>query len=427
VESIEAVSDSSELDVDVLEIADEDSVSTDLDASESDEITIDSDAEDVSVIEFSSEVMLDEDSVLDLSSEELDDVQVVDGSTEDSSDSEFDESDSQLEAKSVAYSLVNDNETREVFVQEAHANLSQMAEELAKDEICFGSDKTLSIAIHTILGNARTLGMTDIAAAYLSAENLCQTKSENQTKVTDDEFALLNRLLEQSRKGFEQTTEEYPYYYWDLEAFNEIQQGLENASKIELDAKIIANNQGVNDSESSDTDTDEEFGLIDLDEESFDDVDELSEDTSDLVSLDGGDDEFIELELDADNELSDDLSAGEATADVVSLDDEDIVEAELDAEDALSDELTLNEDVADVSIVDEDDDDIIELEFGIDDDLSFEVEEDSVNESDVEPEQDSDTDRVAAVFESLDSIDDLVIDDNSDTLPELAGDDDLRA
>jgi len=259
-----------------------------------------------SIIEFASEMMLEEDSVLDLSNEELGGVlsapldadaaqeQIIESIAENSSkiesDNEFDDQDSDLEARNVAYSLINNPETREVFVQEAHINLNLIAEELDKEEVAFGGDKVLSIAIHTLLGNSRTLGMTDIAAAYLSAENLCQAKSENGSVITPDERAALRKLLDQSRNGFENPLEEHPFYQWNLIEFARIRESLDAVAQTELETQILANSQTA-------VDIDMTTDLIELDEDLTSDFEALNDEEGlDLEMADSLNDDIVDLD-----------------------------------------------------------------------------------------------------------------------------------
>ncbi|MBL4672310.1 MAG: Hpt domain-containing protein, partial [Arenicella sp.] len=332
-----------------------------------------------SIIEFANEMVLEEDSVLDLSNEELGDVlaanpldaeaaeerineSIAEHSQVDE-DHELDEQSSELEAKSVADSLVNDPETREIFVQEAHSKLDQIAEELDKDVISFGGDKMLSIAIHTLRGNSRTLGMTDVAAAYLSAENLCQAKSENGTSITEEEYTLLRSLLDQSRAGFENPLDKYPYYYWEISEFNKIQRGLDLAARAELDKQIQAKSIASSDEKILGIDVDDI--LVDLDEDTFADFEALSGDQTlgqDTISADA-----IEIDLDGDDIIELDLTDG-------GLSDLDLISGD-----------------------------------------------DSPSKADSENE----SDRVAAVVEDLDPIDDLIHDADLDTDIEAESDDDL--
>ncbi len=335
-----------------------------------------------SIIEFASEMLLEEDSVLDPSNQELGDVleensldtkadedQINESIAEHSHENvdEFDEQNSELEAKSVADSLINDPETREIFIQEAHTNLDRIDQELSKDLILFGDDKMLSISIHTLLGNSRTLGLVDVAAAYASAENLCQAKSENGTSITEGEHALLSSLLNQSREGFVDPLDGYPYYKWDISAFKNIQDGLDAAVQAELDSQIKANSHAPSSDELPANDLRLDDNLLVLDGDSIADFD-------DLVN-----DEVIEL-------------------DQANADDFDI---ELDV------------------------DDIIELDIS-DDDLSI---TDISNGDDFTEVKDliRDSDRVAAVFEGLDSIDDLIDDADIDAEIASESDDDLSS
>ncbi|MFT6031918.1 MAG: chemosensory pili system protein ChpA (sensor histidine kinase/response regulator) [Arenicella sp.] len=291
-------------------------------------------------------------------------------------DHNFDQQDSDLEAQNVADSLVNDPETRAIFVQEAHANLNQMAEELGKGEISFGGDKALSISIHTLLGNSRTLGITVVSAAYQSAENLCEAKAENGTTITASEHDLLTSLLEKSRDGFNSPLNSYPYYQWEKSEFTKIQSGLDEAAQVEIEALALARSQALSSEPLSklDNEVEGDLGLIELDDELVPGFEALNGDdtfTQDVLTFDG-----LESDLETDDiivlEMTDDKHSH---FELSSIDDQQTV-----------DEVTTDEPV-------------------------------KVSNSSAE--------RVAAVFEDFDPIDDLI--DGIDLEAEVAAasDDDL--
>jgi chemosensory pili system protein ChpA (sensor histidine kinase/response regulator) len=332
-----------------------------------------------SIIEFASEMLLEEDSVLDLSNQDLGDVLEANSLDAEAaeeridehlSEDELEEEASRLESKSVSDSLVNDPETREIFVQEAHANFDRIDKELRKDVILFDGDKMLFISIHTLQGNARTLGMVDVAAAYASAENLCQAKFENGTSITEHEHALLSSLLNQSRKGFLNPLDSYPYYYWNIEEFDKIRYQLNSALKAELDGQIQA---------SSDAQSNEVLS------------------TGDVADL-ALDDSLIVL----DEDLVDDFE-------------------ELVSEEILGFDLSSTDDLE----VELDGDDIIELDLS-DDDLA-DIDLSSSDDSAVVKDSARDSDRVAAVFDDLDPIDDLIHDVDIDIKAATESDDDLSS
>ncbi len=288
-----------------------------------------------SIIEFASELVLEEDSVMEFSNEELSE-HIVGG-----------DDDAELEPQSVTSSLINDPEVRQVFVSEAEEKLAMIATELAKDDVSFSPEAPLSIAIHTLLGNARTLDLKDIASAYECAEDLCQAKQQNASSITDAEREQITSLVAESAKGLENRSEEFPFYDWDLDAFEAVVLKLKESLDSELNTKI---NEAA-EAASINEETLAEFNLDDLDD--------------------------IELEFD-DGDLSE--------IELVEL-DSDVVE-DADGVDGIDDDEVVN----DVEDIDDD-------------------------ESDSEPVvAESDAERVAAVFDGLDPIDDLV-DEASDTQP----------
>ena len=112
-----------------------------------------------SVIEFASELVLEEDSVMEFDEDSL------------KVDEDGKVAEEEIEAQS--FSIIHNSEMRAIFAQEAMNKLKKIDELLEKSPLKVQEDDELSISLHTLLGNARTLGLEDLADAYNSAEHMC--------------------------------------------------------------------------------------------------------------------------------------------------------------------------------------------------------------------------------------------------------------
>jgi len=185
---------------------------------------------------------------------------------------------SELEAAS--FSVIDDQNMREIFVQEASGNLMKIATQLSAGDLYIAEDDVISISIHTLLGNARTLGLTDIADAYEKAEHLCIAKQDSAEAVTAGERRALSSLTDATARCVDNMQDQSPYFIRDAEEWH--------ALSAELQARLH--------------DAKPSFASV-IDEDDDSEVLELSDD--DLIDIEIEDGQSIEF--DDDLELDDKL------------------------------------------------------------------------------------------------------------------------
>jgi len=135
------------------------------------------------IIEMSSELLFDIDVEEDVVSlDDLEEIQLLDGNDDDvlmidASDAvslNVDNLDGDVETSS--FSIINDQSMREIFIQEAQVNLSKISDKLAQDGVMtVVDDDVMSISIHTLLGNAKTLGFLILFVMMNSGIRLLMT------------------------------------------------------------------------------------------------------------------------------------------------------------------------------------------------------------------------------------------------------------
>jgi len=197
----------------------------------------------VEVPEQEVEEQILEDQVLELSEEpvseeaveepaqdtELIDVASLDGDDQPldvSIDQDVFDSDDDL---STSFSVLDNPEVRDVFMQEANANLAKIVEQLSIDPLFIKPDDVISISIHTLLGNARTMGLNDIADAFNLAELLCLEKHENETKLEVPERQAINDLVQAMQDSLETHQQEAPYFLRDQNVWSGVSDNLQSA------------------------------------------------------------------------------------------------------------------------------------------------------------------------------------------------------
>ena len=278
----------------------------------------------------------------------------------------------QIEAESVSFSVIDDPQMREVFALEADNNLRIIRERLEMDPIVVEEDDALSISIHTLLGNARTLELVAVAKAYDAAERLCFARQASGAPLSGPEKTLLSTLIEETQSCVNQRQEIEPYFQFTHALWSSIAQGLETAIGYQPEAE--------DESEPADSDQAAEID---------DPIESTTVEIEVVEAADSGDGEDTE---------------------------EQTVEVEIDS----------------VLISSLDASDEIEVDMSLQLDSSAPIESGEPADRD---EQDS-SERVAAVFESLDPMDDLLSNDESDDVvadseqaplvdqePDLEGDD----
>ena len=186
------------------------------------EIEFDSDQLDSLEIPLESD---SEDIDLSIESEELE----LDASMLSTDQSHSDEE--EIEVVTSSFSVVEDPQMREIFTLEARTHLSTMSDELTKHPLLIEDDDRLSIAIHTLLGNARTLGYDQVAAALAIAENLCLLKHESSTELGSLERNSLSQLLSAMHKFVSSGQNSAPYFTVDEDEWLRVTETLDSATK----------------------------------------------------------------------------------------------------------------------------------------------------------------------------------------------------
>jgi len=238
------------------------------------------------VIEFASELVLEEDSVMELTDDLLSDNGVSD------------------ELESQSFSVIHNAEMRSIFAQEALIKLNKIDELLKHEPLEIREDDDLSIALHTLLGNARTLELSNLAKAYGTAENLCLLKQENGKAINDQERATLSALVAETRRGIQNGQDEEPYYDWDAPTWEKLTAELQAAVEAEQALSLYS---------STDLETVEETAAVEEPSEV-----ELDLQDTDAIEID---DDLLEIEL-SDGELVEDLEIGEGDDfDIIELDE----------------------------------------------------------------------------------------------------------
>ncbi|MFT7526314.1 MAG: chemosensory pili system protein ChpA (sensor histidine kinase/response regulator) [Arenicella sp.] len=150
--------------------------------------------------------------------------------SEDSYEGEFD-------LDSVSFSVIEDPAMRQVFIDEVKTNLSTVSEQLSIDPLMIVEDDALSIAVHTLQGNARTLGLDEVADAYVKAEVLCQLKLESGLELFPNERVFLRRLLTITHDCITHAGDIAPYFPVDSSQWAKVSEHLQGA--IDADAERL--------------------------------------------------------------------------------------------------------------------------------------------------------------------------------------------
>lgn len=137
------------------------------------------------------------------------------------------EKDEFFEATTASFSVIDDEEMRQVFVKEAKANIDNIEKNLKREPIEIGEDDPLSISIHTLLGNSRTLGLNSIASAFEEAEKICLCKAESHQAFTAEEVISFNELVVLTKACIESESNQEPYFIVDDHSWNAVAEKLE--------------------------------------------------------------------------------------------------------------------------------------------------------------------------------------------------------
>ena len=217
---------------DVIEFAsvtDDNEVNSGLDDEDDDDVLVLDLESSVSVdindvLDVSGSSYNDEDSVLELdlslvdADEEID-LSSVGGFKLDSPNEDLDEESSSY----LSFQVIDDDAMREVFIEEANETLQTLRREVAQTGLEFKPEDSLSIGLHTLLGNLNTLGLEDPARAYQAAENYCTKRLEQQAKIDDSDQSLFGGLIALTQEMLDSSSQEAPFFnvnpeWWVMQA-----------------------------------------------------------------------------------------------------------------------------------------------------------------------------------------------------------------
>ena len=245
-------------------------------------------------LEHDSQTIDQEDYVIDDDASQLETLKV--DQSEDLHDSElFDLDDSILETDSISFSVIDDQQMRDVFVQEAQVNLAIMNEQLVKEPMLISEEDAFSIAVHTMLGNSRTLGLDQISKVYSQAQKLCFYKQESATEIDIGERTVLSNLTTLTQNCVESVQQEAPYFLINTDAWD----------KVSDDIQII-----LDQLEALNTKTDTNELLENLQDDNV------------LVDVEEDEEILIDLEEDLDEQNTQTLEEGDTSARVAAVFDE---------------------------------------------------------------------------------------------------------
>ena len=251
-------------------------------------VSLDADVEEIEATDDQQDVAAED--VIEVPSEELFDVEAEEKLSVDTLDG----------VETASFSIINDKSMREVFVQEAQVNLAKISDQIDQGLSHIVEDDVTSISIHTLLGNAKTLGLDDLADAYNKAEDLCLIKQESGAEVTNAEKAAFASLIQATKKCIETSIDEEPYFIRDEQEWSKISEDLQDV--LDRQPNLLVNV----DLDDIEIDLDADTDLVEVESfeqdsiESLSDDIELSEDdlqTSEIINEDS------DLSIDADESV----------------------------------------------------------------------------------------------------------------------------
>ena len=290
---------------------------------------------------------------------------------------------------------------RDVFVQEAEASLEKLEEQLNIDEIQIEEDDLFSIAVHTLLGNARTMGLENMAKVYRKVDLYCAYKQQVGGLIDDQDRQAFDRLLIATRECVASRTDSEPYFNCSEETWSQSNEFFQN---------FLEENE-VGETELDEIELDEiELDEIELDEIELDEIEldetELDETDSVLYIFDDENSE-IDIQIDVSDsfpEENDRISLdGNLNVDSVIDIDLEGLEANETSDDAIQKQI----------------DEALELER--EEELSDKAADltKSIDGEGVIPE------RVTAAFEDIELSDELLNDSSQEAIQDLSEDDNL--
>lgn len=151
--------------------------------------------------------------------------------------------------ETVSFLAIEDRQMRSVFVQEAELSLMRLEDRLGTESLTIKDDDALPISVHTLLGNARTMGLVEVAEAFDEAENFCDLKKQSADTFSDKERSIFKDLVALTRSCVESVQDSEPYFHinkegWDKSA-EELQSLAKNYQSIDADVEILESDQDI--------------------------------------------------------------------------------------------------------------------------------------------------------------------------------------
>ncbi len=237
------------------------------------------------------------------------------------SDSDSD-SDETVEGSSyLSFQVMEDESMRDIFEREVGELLQVINEQIVDLGVPYREDDTLAICLHTLLGNARTLGVEPVALAYAQAEAYCHARQEQEATLSLADQTRFTQLVALTREFLDSAQDQPPYFLIDEPRWLAQVEEFRNAIVVDLEKS---------NSQSTQVSGREQNASIDLAAINLE-LDMISDDDADLIELS----ELINPDADNDDiQIADALALLEGDEDAVvsadSLaDDLDEIEASL--------------------------------------------------------------------------------------------------
>ena len=214
-----------------------------------------------------------------------------------------------------SFEITNGAQMRNVFLQEASANLNAIATQLEKPTLEIQRDDVISIAIHTLVGNALTMGLNHVAEVFALAEQLCINKQQSALPITYAEHQIFNKLVVAMRACLSNQQDTTPYFSYDTDSWNEIAEQLRGVLPRQVRAEAMPSDASTRDKKKVDN--------------TFD------------ITLEGAESPITQAELDSPDEIS--IERVAATLDEIELADLFVDQPANESEVDESDDDDLNE------------------------------------------------------------------------------------
>lgn len=278
-------------DVGELDISDRGTVDKSVDGKADDK-----DADDKKVSSKDNAIELESDDFdLDVFAEDSADITQSSYTHSQSFASEVSFSELSLSELSASFAVIDDKNMRDVFVAEVSKNLLVLNQCLGQQPLNINSDEKFFIALHTLLGNVRTLGLMPLSRVYELADDWCEKKRESDAEVTERERLALSEIITLTQSTVNNMVDIEPYFIVDETQWNLLERDFAEihatlASESETPER--SNDDLLNDSAESFVELDTVTMTLELSddfetiEEASLDIFELDDDANDSLKLD---------------------------------------------------------------------------------------------------------------------------------------------